>query len=294
MRIGALEAGGTKMVVAVFDGENRCLRKASIPTSRPEETLPKMISFFQEEKLDALGIASFGPVDLHPESKTYGWITTTPKKAWRNVDLVGAFQKALKVPIGFDTDVNGALLGEVSFGSCKGLSDAVYLTVGTGIGGGVLSGGKLLHGMLHPEIGHLRVPRVEGDDYAGCCPYHKDCLEGMASGPAIEGRYGRKAQELASVPEVWDLESRYLAYGIVDLILTLSPQRIVLGGGVLHQEQLYPLIRKHVEELLGGYLSTPEVQDLSSYLVAPALRDEQGILGAMMLGKQKLTEKEKS
>lgn len=284
MRFGALEAGGTKMVCAVGDETGKILNRVSIPTETPEITMPKLLDYFQDSGIEALGIGCFGPVDLDPASKTYGYITTTSKLAWINYDICGSFRKRLQVPIGFDTDVNGSILGEAAWGCARGLDTAVYMTVGTGVGVGVLAGGKLLHGMQHPEGGHILLPRRADDPYEGKCPYHKTCLEGLAAGPAIEARWGKKAEELADCPEVWELEAYYLAHAIAGYIMILSPQKIILGGGVMHQEQLMPLVREKVKELLGGYLRTKELEDMDSYLVLPSLHDDQGILGALKLG----------
>lgn len=284
MRFGALEAGGTKMVCAVGDESGKILNRVSIPTETPEITMSKLLDYFQGSGIKALGIGCFGPVDLDPASETYGYITTTSKLAWINYDICGSFRKRLQVPIGFDTDVNGSMLGEAAWGCARGLDTAIYVTVGTGVGVGVLAGGKLLHGMQHPEGGHILLPRRADDHYEGKCPYHKTCLEGLAAGPAIEARWGKKAAELVDCPEVWELEAHYLAHAIVSYIMILSPQKIILGGGVMHQEQLMPLVRAKVKELLGGYLRTKELEDMDSYLVLPSLHDDQGILGALKLG----------
>ncbi len=289
MRLGALEAGGTKMVCAIGDETGKIFEQVSFPTKTPEETIPPMIEYFKDKNIDALGIASFGPVDLDKDSATYGYITTTPKAGWMNTDLVGAFQEALKVPVGFDTDVNGSLLGEMTFGQGKGLKDAAYFTVGTGFGMGLMSGGNLVHGAMHPEGGHIMV-RVREDDPMpeGNCPFHGSCLEGMASGPAIEKRWGKKAIELKDDPKVWDLEAYYLAQGVVATTMLLSPKIIILGGGVMHQEQLFPLIRKWTKEILKDYLNNPAVNDLDHYIVPASLHDDQGIMGCLKLAMDAL------
>lgn len=284
MRFGALEAGGTKMVCAVGDETGKILDRVSIPTETPEKTMPELLGYFQDKEIGALGIGCFGPVDLDPLSETYGCITTTPKLAWVNYDICGFFRKKLQVPVGFDTDVNGSMLGEATWGCAKGLDTAVYITVGTGVGVGVLAGGKLLHGMQHPEGGHILLPRRADDSYEGKCPYHGACLEGLAAGPAIEARWGKKAAELAERPEVWELEAYYLAYAVTNYIMILSPQKIILGGGVMHQEQLMQKVRANVKEMLGGYIRTKELEDMDSYIVLPSLHDNQGILGALKLG----------
>ena len=283
MIYGALEAGGTKMVCALGNEKGEISEQISLPTLQPEDTIPHIIDYFKDKKIEALGVASFGPVDLDPESPTYGHITTTPKPGWKNYDLVGTLQKALNVPIGFDTDVNGSLLGEVTFGDSKGLSDVVYITIGTGVGGGILSGGKLVHGMLHPEMGHMLIRPRHDDKYAGRCIFHHNCLEGMAAGPAIEDRWGASGKELAGRDEVWELEAYYIGQALVNLILTLSPKRIILGGGVMHQQQLFALIREEVSKALNGYLDTKELSALDTYIVPASLNDDQGIMGCLKL-----------
>ena len=283
MLYGALEAGGTKMVCALGDENGHILEQVSIPTVTPEETMPKIIEYFQGKKIEALGVASFGPVDLDKSSPTYGYITKTPKLAWANYNLVGALKDALNIPIGFDTDVDGSLLGEVTWGAAKGLMDVAYITIGTGVGGGILSGGKVIHGMMHPEMGHVKVIPVPGDTYAGKCPFHGNCLEGMAAGPAIKDRWGVPANELVDKPEVWEYEADYIAQAVVMLILTVSPKKVILGGGVMHQLQLFPLIRNKVAEKLNGYLVTKELEDLDNYIVPAGCNDDQGIMGAIKL-----------
>lgn len=288
MRLGALEAGGTKMVCAIGDENGNIKERVSIPTKTPEETIPLLVDFFKQREIDALGIGCFGPLELNPKAEKYGYITTTTKLAWRNFDFLGSMKNALQCPVGFDTDVNGSVLGEVTFGQAKGKSCALYLTIGTGIGAGIYIEGKLLHGMLHPEAGHVLITRKETDIYEGKCPYHKNCLEGLASGPAIEGRYGKKATDLAEEEDVWDLEADYIAQALTGYILTLSPEIIILGGGVMHQMQLFPLIRKKVTEYLGGYVNTEELSDMEHYIVPASLHDDQGIMGCLELGRRAL------
>ncbi len=283
MKIGALEAGGTKMVCAVGDENGNILEQVSIPTETPEITMPKLIDYFREKKVEALGIGCFGPIDLNLNSPTYGYITSTPKIPWRNYDIVGAFKNALNIPVGFDTDVNGSCLGEATWGALKGLDSGIYITIGTGIGVGVYSDGKLLHNMLHPEAGHIMMSKHPDDQYKGKCPYHGCCFEGVASGPAIEERWGQSAKELTQNESVWEMEAYYVAQALVNYILTLSPNRIILGGGVMHQVQLFPLIRQKVKELLNGYIQTKELEDLDSYIVPAALKDNQGIMGCLQL-----------
>ena len=283
MRLGALEAGGTKMVCAIGDETGKIFEQISIPTETPEITMPKMISYFKEKGVEALGIGCFGPIDPDKRSKTYGYITSTPKLAWANYNIVGAFEEALSVPVGFDTDVNGSVLGEVTFGQAKDKNCVIYITIGTGVGAGIYIEGKLLHGMLHPEAGHILMAKREDDTYEGKCPYHKTCLEGLAAGPAIEERWGKKAIELKDNAAVWDLEAYYIAQALANYILILSPEMIILGGGVMHQEQLFLLIRSYVKEMLNGYIKTEELNDLEHYIVPASLHDDQGIMGCLEL-----------
>lgn len=281
---GCLEAGGTKMVCAVCDENANVLQRVSIPTLEPEKTMPAIIDFFKQANISALGIGCFGPVDLNPKSPTYGFITTTPKLAWQNFDIVGAFKAALNIPVGFDTDVNASALGEATWGCTKALDHSIYITVGTGVGVGVIIDGKPYHGMLHPEGGHILLARHPQDPMEkGICPYHELCLEGLASGPAIAARWGKPGVELADNPQVWELEAYYLAQALCSYILILSPERIIVGGGVSHQEQMMPLIRKEVARQMGGYLQVPQLEDLDSYIVLPSLNDNQGVLGCLKL-----------
>jgi fructokinase len=283
---GAIEAGGTKMVCAIGTAEGHLIDQLTFPTKDPAETIPQFVAFFQGKSITALGIGSFGPVDLRTDSPTYGHILDTPKLAWQQFDFVGALQRELKVPVGFDTDVNAACLGEMTYGSAQGLNNVVYITIGTGIGAGIAINGQLLHGMLHPEAGHILMKPHPEDSYPGFCPYHKACFEGMASGPAIEDRWGEKAANLQDNAQVWALESYYIAQALVNYIMVLSPEKIILGGGVMKQKQLFPLIRKQVAEMINGYLKTKELEDLDNYIVPNSLNENQGILGALELAKR--------
>jgi fructokinase len=290
---GAVEGGGTKFVCMVGRGPDEILAETRIPTTTATETLEGALAFFRAEaprhgKLAAVGIGSFGPVDLHRSSPTYGYVTSTPKPGWSNVDLAGPFQRALGVEVAFDTDVNAAALGEWRWGAARGLQSFLYLTVGTGIGGGGLMDGQLLHGLVHPEMGHLRIPHDRGEDpFPGACPFHGDCLEGLASGPALRARWGQEAETLPAEHPAWALQARYLALGLVNLICALSPQRIVVGGGVMAQPRLFPLVRGHVEELLNRYVRAPEIlDDIAGYVVPPALGGRAGVLGALALAQR--------
>ncbi len=291
MLLGALEAGGTKMVLAIGNENGEILEQTSIPTETPDITLPKIIDYFKGKDIKALGVGSFGPIDLDKNSKTYGYITSTPKLAWVNCDIVGTLTKHLGIPVGFDTDVNGSALGEATWGSTKDVDSSIYITIGTGVGVGVFQNGKLLHGMLHPEAGHVLLSRHPEDAFTGVCPYHSNCFEGLAAGPSIEKRWGKKAYELAPDHKAWELEAYYIAQALVGYILTLSPHRIVLGGGVMHQTQLFPMIRKQVITLINGYLKTPLLEDIDNYIVPAALNDDQGIMGCIKLALLELEEK---
>ncbi|MFI3237749.1 MAG: ROK family protein [Lachnospiraceae bacterium] len=288
MIIGALEAGGTKMVCAIGNEKGEILERISLPTETPEITMPKIVAYFKGFDICTLGVGCFGPIDLNRESKTYGYITTTPKLAWRNYDIVGYLKENLSVPVGFDTDVNGSALGEATWGITKGLKNSMYITIGTGVGAGVISEGKLLHGMLHPEAGHILLQKHPDDNYSGKCPSHGTCLEGLAAGPAIEERWGKKGIELAGEKKVWELEAYYIAQALVNYTLILSTERIILGGGVMHQEQLMPMIREQYQKQMAGYIQTEQVNDLETYIVLPSLNDDQGIMGAIKLGLNEL------
>ncbi len=284
MILGALEAGGTKMVCAVGDETGRIFDRMVIPTRTPQDTMPEMIAFYKKHKVEALGIGCFGPIDVRESSSTYGYITSTPKLAWQNYNIYGEFRKELGCPIGFDTDVNGACLGEMEYGAAKECLDVVYITVGTGVGMGIATGGKLLHGIGHPEAGHMLVRRIEGDSFAGSCPFHKDCLEGLISGGAIGARYGRKAYEIPKSDIAWQYTATYLAEAIMNLTLTLAPEKIILGGGVMEQEQLLTMVKKQVKEQVAAYVNIPNIDE---YLVRPGCKGDQGILGALLLAKFK-------
>ena len=290
---GGIEAGGTKFVCAVGTGPDDVRAETSFATTAPAATIGRAIAFFQEQQrtlgaLNAVGIASFGPVDPNPASPTFGYITTTPKAGWTNTEFASVVGRALGVPIGFDTDVNGAALGEFRWGAAQGLDTFIYLTIGTGIGGGGMVNGGLIHGMLHPEMGHILVRHDRaGDPFPGVCPYHGDCLEGLASGPAIEGRWGKRGETLPPDHPAWALEAHYLALGLVSMIVTLSPQRIVMGGGMMQQSQLFPLMRGEVQQMLNGYLQTESIlHDIDRYIVPPALGKRAGVLGALALAER--------
>ena len=285
---GAIEAGGTKFVCAVGTGPDD-LELTSFPSTAPHATLEAATGFFRDrEGLRAIGIGSFGPVDLQPGSPSFGHITTTPKLAWRNFDLVGTVRNAFDLPIGFDTDVNAAVFGEARWGAGQSFRDFLYVTVGTGIGGGALVEGRIVHGLLHPEMGHIRVPHDwTRDPYPGACPFHGDCLEGLASGPAIEARWGIPGADLPSEHPGWELEAHYLALGLANWVCTFSPRRIVMGGGVMQQANLFPMVRRQLQTLLNGYIQSNLLSDrIEEYVVPPQLGTRSGILGALALAEQ--------
>lgn len=289
--IGAIEAGGTKMVLACGYADGTITERTSIPTQDPAQTVPAMIEWFANKGIAALGIAAFGPTGVNPSLSTYGHILQTPKLAWRNFDFLGAMSRGLNVPCGYDTDVNGACLGEVMYGAAKGLDSAMYITVGTGIGAGIYAGGQLIHGMLHPEAGHITLPRAAGDqDFECVCPTHDSCFEGLAAGPAVVKRYGvERASDMADDEGFLELEGTYIAQGILNYLYVASPQRIILGGGVPdHAPKLMDRVRAKVLQLNNGYISTPELDDIDSYIVPPACDGNQGVLGAIALGAQAL------
>ncbi len=291
--VGGIEAGGTKFVCAVGSGPDDLKATARFDTTSPQETVAACASWFREQQIrhgeiPALGVAAFGPLDLRLDSATYGSITSTPKDGWRNTPLKTMLENALSLPVAIDTDVNGAALGEWCWGAAQGLDTFVYLTIGTGIGGGAMVSGRLLHGMLHPEMGHILIPRDrQRDSYQGCCPYHGDCFEGLASGPAIRDRWKTPAESLPPDHEAWTLEAHIIALALVSIIGILSPQRVILGGGVMQQAQLFPPIRAEVQRILNGYVQSPEIlEGIEQYIVPPGLGGRAGVLGALALGQQ--------
>ncbi len=285
MRIGAIEAGGTKFVCGIGNEQGHIEDRVSFPTRSPDETINKVITYFKDSGVEAIGIGSFGPIDPDPGSETYGCVTTTPKPGWSNFNFLGAMRAAIDVPLGWDTDVNAAALGEATWGAAKGLDSCIYFTIGTGVGAGVYVEGKLAHGLVHPEVGHILVRRHPNDSYAGTCPYHQDCLEGLAAGPAIERRWGVPGSQLPSDHEAWKLEAYYIAQAIVSAVLFVSPKKVVLGGGVMHQLQLFPLIREEVQRLLNGYVSHEALRSgIDDFIVPPGLGDNAGLTGALALG----------
>lgn len=287
---GGIEAGGTKFVCGVGTAPGD-LRRVELPTTSPESTISRACEALQGlaagQQIKALGLACFGPVDLVRESRNYGKILATPKPGWSNFDIVAALEEALRVPVALETDVNAALLAETVWGACRGVENAIYLTVGTGIGGGIIIKGSLVHGSLHPEIGHILVPHDKyNDPFEGTCPFHKDCLEGLASGPAMYERWGTAPSTLPDEHEAWELEASYLAAGLLNLVFTVSPQRIVIGGGVGRRMALLSLIRRKLLALANGYsLNARGDNNLIRFIVSPGLGEDSGVLGAIHLAR---------
>jgi fructokinase len=287
-----IEAGGTKFICTIANEQSEIIERISLPTETPMITLPKVIDFFHKYKgkLLSIGIGSFGPVDLNKNSKTYGYITDTPKSAWKNFNFVGSIQAHFDLPIGFDTDVNAAALGENKWGAAIGINNFIYITVGTGVGVGGIINSQLIHGLTHPEMGHVIVRRsiAEKEDFRGTCIYHNDCLEGLASGTAINARWNtHHCSQLQPDHAAWPLQAEYLAQALMNYILICSPEKIIIGGGVMKQKQLFPMIQEKLQKLLNGYISHPSIQsqEIESYIIPPKLGDNAGCLGAIALAQ---------
>lgn len=283
MIIAGIEAGGTKINCGLGTEEGKIIEMTTIPTTTPNETIDKIIEYFSDKEFDVIGLASFGPIDPIIGSSTYGYITSTPKPNWANTNFVGKIKEKFDKPIIFDTDVNAAAMAECKWGAGVGLNNILYLTIGTGIGGGAIVHGKMLQGLSHPEMGHIYVKKMT--DFEGVCPYHKDCLEGLASGPAIEKAVGKKAYLLDESDPIWDVVSYHIAQALVSYILILSPQKIILGGGVMKQKHLFPLIRKNIIKLLNGYIQLDSIiNKIDEYIVYPKLGDYAGFYGSIAIG----------
>ncbi len=289
---GGIEAGGTKFVCSVASGPDNIVQEVRFPTTTPEETLRRSIQFFEpfvsNRQINAIGVGCFGPLDLNPKSATYGYITATPKPYWSNTDVRGMLQRGLNVAIGFDSDVNVAAFGEYTWGASRGYDPSLYLTIGTGVGGGYLINGRSLIGLLNLEMGHIRIPHNrELDPFNGSCPFHEDCLEGLASGPAVEKRLGVSGATVPETDPFWDIEAEYIASALMNYILTLSPKKIILGGGVMQREFLFAKVRRRVLELLNGYVASKSVlENIDQYIVPPGLGNQSGSMGAIALAMQ--------
>jgi fructokinase len=285
---GGMEGGGTKFVCAVGTGSGQIIEETLFLTTTPDETLDQAIAFFKKHALAAIGLAPFGPLDLNPASSTYGSIAATPKPGWSNTDILGRIRRHFDLPMAFDLDVNAAAFGEYHWlTENQELDSLVYFTIGTGIGAGIVVNGKVVHGLTHPEAGHMRIPHDRKiDPFPGSCPFHGDCFEGLANGPAVGKRWGQPADTLPENHPAWDLEANYIAHALANVIFILSPQRIVLGGGVMERNQLFPLIRQKVGEILNGYIISPTVTgSMSGFIVHPGLGKRSAILGAMAMAK---------
>ncbi|MEK3889330.1 ROK family protein [Bacillus sp. FSL K6-3431] len=287
--LGAIEAGGTKFVCAVGDINFNIVDIVEIPTAFPAETMKEVKSFFKQYNIQALGVGSFGPANINPQSANYGCITTTPKEQWQYFNIISSLKDCFDVPMIFDTDVNIAALGEAMFGAAQNVNSCIYVTIGTGIGVGAVINGKMLQGISHPEMGHICVKRHPKDPFAGSCPFHRDCLEGLASGPSIEKRWNQKAVLLGNKSEVWDIQGYYIAQALMTYILTLSPEKIILGGGVMKQRQVLPVIYKYLKSFNNHYLSFPQLEDqMEDYIVTPGVEGLSAIKGAFYLAKDVL------
>jgi fructokinase len=285
---GGVETGGTWCVCAVGSGPDRIERHEQFPTTGPAETIERIIEFFRREpRPQAIGVGSFGPVDLDLHSSTWGYVTTTPKEGWQHVAVAPVLRDRLGVPVAFDQDVAAAAIGEYRWGAGRGAKGLCYVTIGTGIGAGLLIDGRPWHGLVHPEVGHIRIPHDrERDPFGGVCPMHGDCWEGLASGPAIERRWTVPAGELPDEHPAWELEAEYLALGLLSIVLVFSPDRIVLGGGVMERPGMHERVRASLRELLAGYLETPLLdREIGAFLVPPGLGDRAGVLGAIALAE---------
>lgn len=291
---GGIEAGGTKFVCLIGTGPDDIRAESVFPTTTPSETMGRAVAFFREHAADlplsAVGVGCFGPVDLEPESPSFGHITTTPKSGWAGTDVVGMLRRDLHLPVAFDTDVNASAYAEYLWGGANRLDPAIYVTIGTGIGAGIVSRGMPVHGLVHPEAGHMRIPHdIEMDPFRGACPFHGDCFEGLASGTALSQRWKTPAETLPDAHDAWPLEAHYIGLALTNLILCHSPRRIVVGGGVMQRRLLFPMIQQNVRDLLNGYVNSPAIlENIDQYVVPPALAGRAGALGAIALAQASL------
>lgn len=285
MLLGSIEAGGTKFVCGIGNEHMEVIERVSFPTTTPEETMQKVFEFFDRYNCAAIGVGSFGPIDVDKNSKTYGYITTTPKPYWENFDFLGALQKRYHIPIGFTTDVNASVLGEYTYGAGKANQHVLYITIGTGIGAGYITNGQLLEGYNALEMGHVLVQPHLSDTFKGTCPYHTCCLEGMAAGPSFEGRVGEKGYNVPTTHESWEFVADYIAQGIYTYTLILRPEKIIVGGGVMKTEGILERVKMKFLEKLNGYIPIPEIDE---YIVFPGLEDNAGLIGGLVLAKKQL------
>jgi fructokinase len=288
-----VEAGGTKFNCIVASDPDHILAEIRIPTTTPQETLPKVIQFFNQMqvenniKLSSIGLGFFGPICLDQSLSDYGFITSTPKLVWRNTSIVPYFRQELGIPVAFDTDVAAAALGEGMWGNAKNCQNYIYMTIGTGIGGGIISNGHPLHGMIHPEVGHMFIPHnLAIDPFQGVCPSHQDCLEGLASGPSIKARWGQPSENLPPNHPAWQIESDYIAYALANLLLSFSTQRFIMGGGVMKTQGLIETVREKTVKFLNGYIQSETILvHTDTFIQLPGLGDRAGMLGAVALAK---------
>ena len=286
---GGVETGGTWVVCALGSGPDELIRTETFRTEAPGPTLERIAAFFTAgPRPAAVGVGSFGPLDLDRDSPTWGHVTTTPKPGWAHAPVAPVLSERLGVPVIFDTDVNAAAVGEQTWGAGRGLPSLCYLTVGTGIGAGLVIDGHTVHGLIHPEVGHMRVPHDQArDPFAGVCPVHGDCWEGLAAGPAISRRWERPAEELPDDHPAWELEAEYVALGLLAIVSTVSPHRIVIAGGVMDRPGLRVATAVRLRALVKGYLKNSMLDErIYEYLVAPALGDHAGVLGAIELARR--------
>ncbi|TCL03176.1 fructokinase [Sodalis ligni] len=282
--LGAIEAGGTKFVCAVSDGDFSSIDRIIIPTQEPADTMAGVYAFFQQYAITALGVGCFGPIDLDPGSSMYGFIRSTPKLAWRDFNILGAIRDRFNIPIAFNTDVNVAAYGELQRGAAaRGINSCIYITVGTGIGGGVIIDKHIINAVNHPELGHISVKRYPTDSFAGSCPYHKDCLEGLAAGPSLAERCQGDPRHLPANHALWHMEAYYLAQAIVNYTLVLSPDKIIIGGGVMQQPRLMAMIKKSFMEQMNGYVN---IKDVDNYIVSPQLKNDAAIIGGLIMAQE--------
>ncbi|WP_273478552.1 ROK family protein [Ignavigranum ruoffiae] len=286
MYIGAIEAGGTKFVIAILDEQGNIVERKSFPTTSPAETFQNIYQVLDAYELKAIGVGSFGPIDVDKNSSTYGYITSTPKLKWRNTDFLGPLKERYQLPISWTTDVNASVIGEYHYGAGQNTQHCVYFTIGTGVGAGIVVNDQLLTYNYHPEVGHLMAKRHPQDmEFAGICPSHGDCIEGLISGPAIQARWGKPAEELVNQAQVWEIEAYYLAQLIYNLQLVLRTERFILGGGVMHVPGLIDQVRDQVKKLNHDYI---EMGDLNQLIVLPELGDNAAIMGCYYQAKQLL------
>ena len=290
MLLGSIESGGTKFVCAIGNENYQIKDQITFPTTTPAETLQKTVDYFKQFAVDAIGIASFGPIEVRKTAPNYGYITDTPKKGWANTDFVGRLTKTIKVPVFFTTDVNGSAYGEYVMAQLanEDVDSLVYYTIGTGVGGGAIINGKLVGSLGHPEMGHVKVKRHPDDmNFAGVCPFHQDCLEGLVSGPTFEARLNKPGKEVPLSNPVWDIMSYYVAQAALQATLILRPDKIVFGGGVT-SEQFLEKVRRDFKVLLNDYVHVPS---LEQYITMPEIiNNGSATVGDFALAKRLLRE----